>query len=210
MKILHLYYDFMNLYGEYANTLALRDMLISKGCECTIENKTFGDEVDFQLYDCVYIGSGTERNQKIVLEDMKVRAKDFKDYVDKGGVALLTGNSFEILGKSITDANGKTYEGLGFFDFEVTEQNRTRETADAVFETDLFDKQLVGFINKCSEIKGITEPLFKVRSGLPNCKGDSGEGVRLKNLFCTHLIGPALMRNQEFCSFLADICMKSE
>lgn len=205
MKILHLYHDFMNLYGEYANTLALRDKLISMGRQCTIEKKTFGDDYDFSDYDILYIGSGTERNQKIVLEDLRSRADSLKSFVSSGRVVLMTGNSFEILGRSITDANGKEYEGLGFFDFTVAEQNKSRETSDALFTTELFEGELVGFINKCSEISGITETLFKVKEGLANCKGDSGEGTRMNNFFCTHLIGPALMRNDNFCSYLAKL-----
>lgn len=205
MKILHLYYDFMNLYGEYANTLALRDKLRAMGKDCEIEKKTFGDEVTFSDYDFIYIGSGTERNMKLILEDMRPKADELKKYVDSGKPVLMTGNSFEILGKSITDAAGKRYEGLGFFGFEVTEQNKRRDTADAVFTADFVEGDLVGFVNKCSEIRGVSEPLFTVKEGLANAEGETGEGARMKNLFGTHLIGPALMRNAQLCKYLADL-----
>ena len=205
MKILHLYYDFMNLYGEYANTLALRDAAIKNGKECEIVKKTFGDEYSFSDYDFIYIGSGTERNQKVILEDMRPKKQELLDYVNSGKPALFTGNSFEILGKTITDASGKTYEGLGFFGFETTEQNKTRETGDARFKADFLENELIGLINKCSEIRGIEKPLFSVIEGLGNFPGDTGEGVRLNDLFCTHLIGPALMRNPELCAYLAEL-----
>lgn len=210
IKILHLYYDFMNLYGEYANTLALRDKLISMGEDCEIEKKTFGDDIILSDYDFIYIGSGTERNQKIVLEDMRPRAEELKKYVEAGKPVLMTGNSFEILGKSIIDAAGKKYEGLNLFDFEVTEQNKRRDTADCVFTADFIEGDLVGFVNKCSEIRGVGESLFTVKEGLANAEGEKGEGVRLNNLFGTHLIGPALMRNPKLCEYMADITLNKD
>ena len=177
----------MNLYGEYANVLAMRDMIIKSGELCAVEKKSYGENVNFSDYDFVYIGSGTERGQKSVLADYLPRRDGFRAYVESGKAALLTGNSFEMLGKTITDCDGKSYSGLGLFDFTVTEQNKTRNTADAVFTADFLSSPLVGFINKCSEIKGIDEPMFTVKLGLGNCSDSNGEGVRVNNLFCTHL-----------------------
>ena len=205
MKILHMYHDVMNLYGEYANVLAMRDMIIKSGESCEVDRKTYGDAVNFEEYDFVYIGSGTERGQKSVLADFLHARDAFKAYAESGKVALLTGNSFEMLGKTITDCDGREYAGLGLFDFTVTEQNKTRNTADAVFTAGFLSRPLVGFINKCSEIKGVDKPMFSVRLGLGNCGGSKGEGVRLNNLFCTHLTGPVLMKNPEFLIYLTKL-----
>ena len=205
MKILHMYHDVMNLYGEYANVLAMRDMIIKSGEPCAVEKKSYGENVNFSDYDFVYIGSGTERGQKSVLADFLPRRDGFRAYVESGKAALLTGNSFEMLGKTITDCDGKSYSGLGLFDFTVTEQNKTRNTADAVFTADFLSSPLVGFINKCSEIKGIDEPMFTVKLGLGNCSDSNGEGVRVNNLFCTHLTGPVLMKNPEFLTYITKL-----
>ena len=195
MKLLHLYHDIMNLYGEYANVLALREMILKSGEECETERKSFGEAVDFNEYDFVYVGSGTERNQKLVLEDFRRLADGFQAYVAGGKAALWTGNSFEILGSRLTDCDGRDYRGIGMFSFTTVEQNKKRSTADAIFEADFLDKPLVGLVNKCSEIEGIGEPMFRVRMGLGNKTGDEGEGIRENNLFCTHLTGPVLMKN---------------
>ena len=53
MKILHYYHDIMNLYGDYANVLALQDMLTRAGEEVVIEYKTIGDPV--QLSDYAFV-----------------------------------------------------------------------------------------------------------------------------------------------------------
>ena len=210
MKILHLYHDIMNLYGDYANIRALNRILSASGIECTVDRISFGENAIIEDYDIIYVGSGTERNQKVVLEDMKKYRVSLREYIDSGKTMLMTGNSFEMLGKSIHDAFGMEYEGLGFFDFTVTEQNKIRNTADAILTADFIEKPLVGFINKCSEIEGITSPLFDVKMGLGNKKDDTKEGIRINNFFGTHLTGPVLIKNPYFLIYIAGIIAGDE
>ena len=205
MKVLHYYHDIMNLYGDYANVLALQDMLTRAGEEVVIEKKTIGDSVQLSDYAFIYIGSGTERNQKVVLEDLRLHSDELRDYIESGKPVLMTGNSFEMLGKTLTDCSGKTYQGLGLMNFTTTEQNKTRNTADAIFSVDFLERPLVGFINKCSTISGVVSPLFKVKMGLGNQADDQHEGVRMKNLFGTHLTGPVLMKNPEFLTYITSL-----
>ena len=54
---------------------------------------------------------------------------------------------------------------------------RVRNTADAIFTMENSEKELVGFVNKCSTIKGITNPLFQVKMGLGNEADGKMEGV---------------------------------
>ena len=223
MKILHLYHDIMNLYGEYANVAALKRMLEKNDVVCEVDTLSVGDELKLLDYDFIYVGSGTESNQKFVMEHLKKYMEDVKTYVENGKFLFMTGNSFEILGKTITDAKGKEYAGLGLFDFAVTEQEKTRNTADAIFSiatqsseyTDTIlrmenkRKELVGFINKCSTIKGITSPLFQVKMGLGNENKEEGEGMVYHNFYGTHLTGPILIKNPYFLQDLASkLCGK--
>lgn len=210
MKILHLYHDIMNLYGDYANLTAMRKLASHNGDEVAVDKLSVGDEADLSAYDFIYVGSGTERNQKVVLEDIRRYEKALADYIGRGCVMLMTGNSFELLGKRITDADGREYEGLGIFGFSTAEQNKTRLTNDAIYDCAFLDRPLVGFVNKCSEITGIDEPMFKVRFGLSNREGDSGEGVRLNNLLCTHLTGPVLVKNPHLLAYLCSLILGKE
>lgn len=210
MKILHLYYDIMNLYGDYGNVSVLERLITQSGTDCEIVKKSLGDSVDFNDYGFVFIGSGTEKNQKLVLEDFKRLADGFKAYVEADKPALLTGNSFEMLGKTITDCEGTEHGGLGFFDFTVTEQNKTRMTADAIFECDFLDRPLVGFVNKCSQITGITDHAFTVKRGLADSESDKTEGLKYKSLIGTHLTGPVVVKNPHFAEYLASQLISSE
>ena len=200
----------MNLYGEYANVKALERIILNSGSDCSVDKISFGDNAIPENYDFIYIGSGTERNQKVVLKDIRKYKVSLNKCIDSGKVLLFTGNSFEMLGKTITDAKGNSFEGLGIFDFTVTEQDKTRNTSDAVFSAGFIDKELVGFINKCSEIEGIDTPLFNVEMGLGNKKNDSSEGIRLNNFFGTHLTGPILIKNPYFLEYIAKLSIGND
>lgn len=202
MKILHLYHDLMNLYGDYANISALCRILDTNGVEYTLDRQSLGYEISLADYDFIFVGSGTEQNQKLALEHLRAYKEDLKEYIDSGKFALFTGNSFEMLGKSIDSFLGE-YEGLGIFGFTVTEQDKTRKTADAILKFDGLENSLVGFINKCSEIEGIKTPLFTVERGLGNTKGENTEGIIFNNFFGTHLTGPILVKNPHFLRYIA-------
>lgn len=207
MKLLHFYHDIMNLYGDYGNVSVLERILGNSGESVEVDKKSLGDSVDFADYDFIFIGSGTEQNQKLVLADFKKYADDFKAYIESSKPALFTGNSFEMLGKAITDCDGNEYEGLGLFDFTTREQNKTRMTADAVFDCGFLGKPMVGFVNKCSEIFGIDSPAFTVKRGLGDNAESKTEGVRENNFIGTHLTGPVLVKNPHLAEFFAEIIL---
>lgn len=199
----------MNLYGEYANVAAMQRMMEKNNVPCEIDKLSVNDKLSIKEYDFIYVGSGTESNQKYVLEHLMSYKDELKEYIEAGKMLLMTGNSFEILGKTLKDAKEKVYEGLGFFDFSVKEQERTRNTADAIFRMEGQEKPLVGFINKCSTMEGINMPLFQVKMGLGNEAKGTTEGIRYKNFYGTHLTGPILIKNPYFLIQIAsDLCGK--
>ncbi len=194
MKILHLYPDMMNLYGEYANVLILERCLTDLGHKVEIHSLTMGENKDISGYDMYFMGAGTERKQKLALEALRPYASTLKKEQEGGKVFLFTGNSFELLGKSLCDAEGKTYECVGLFSYETVEGSR-RIVGDALGNTPLFSDVVVGFMNKCSKTTGVKIPLFSLKMGFGNEAQCSGEGVYDKNFFGTHLTGPILMKN---------------
>lgn len=206
MKILHLFHDLMNLYGEYANTLALQRALSEKGKAAEIEKLSIDDGFDFSDYDIIYIGSGTERNQKVALEYLKPYVEQLKSVLESGKIILATGNSFEMFGAKITDRYGSEHEGLKIFDFTVTEgSERIVEDVVADFE----DNRVIGFINKASQIEGVTDPMFIIKEGVGNCSATPNvEGIRRGGFYGTHIIGPLLIRNKCMAEYFADLLIK--
>lgn len=210
MKILHLYHDIMNLYGEYANVSALRRILEKNETACETDKLSVNDTLQLMDYDFIYVGAGTESNQRYILEHLKAYKEQLTSYIEAGKILLMTGNSFEIMGEKIMDAKGKEHPGMGIFDFTVTQQEKTRNTADVIFTMEGEEKPLVGFVNKCSTITGIKVPLFQVKMGLGNEATGTTEGIRYRNFYGTHLTGPMLLKNPYFLVKLAsDLCGKN-
>ena len=202
IKILHLYYDLMNLYGEYGNTKILEKHIKDQGFEVVIDKKTIGDIKNFEDYDFIYIGSGTEKNQKAMLEDILKEKIKFITAIENGKVMLLTGNSFEILGKKIDDE--KALDLLSF----RTEHIDKRITTDAICISNYFKEKIVGFINTSSIVKDNENPLFKYEYNTENLETD---GIIYKNVLGTHLIGPLLIRNPEILEYvIKKICTKKD
>ena len=50
-KLLHLYYDLLNIYGEYGNVLIMKKHLEDQGFEVELDKKTVDDAIDFSEYD---------------------------------------------------------------------------------------------------------------------------------------------------------------
>lgn len=203
MRILHLYHDLMNLYGEYANISALAKILEENSVDYTVDKKSLEDEVEINEYDFVFIGAGSEENQKVALAHLLKIKDDVLKFIDSGKVFLATGNAFEMFGKKIETPSGE-YTGLEIFDFVTVRQDKKRITADAIFKFGE-EMKLVGFINKSGWTYGVETPLFKVLMGLGNNEESGVEGVVKNNFFGTQLTGPILVKNPHFLKYIAEI-----
>lgn len=196
IKILHMYHDLMNLYGEYGNVKILEHHLKDIGIEVEINKKTIGDNINLNDYDFIYMGCGTEKNQAIALEDLKKYKEDLKKYIDSNKFALFTGNSFEMLGKSIDEK-----EALNIFEFEVS-RTKDRITSDVILKSKYLKNEVVGFINKMSNITNNQNPLFEVSFGIGENENNDFEGLKYKNIYGTYVSGPILVRNPELLKTL--------
>jgi len=195
VKILYLYPDFMNLYGDNGNVRIMKRRLEDQGFDVEILSATITDEnISFEDVDFVYMGSGYESNRNLVLEHMKKFREGFVQAVDKGVPMLFTGNSYDILGKGITTPDFTFTEGLGIFDFTFKEQLKKRFTGDVVLEEPESKEHFVGFVNRAGEPEvqdDLMCSVVKIIGDVPLTK----DGVRKNNLIGLSLIGPLLLKN---------------
>ncbi len=203
VRILHMYNDIMNLYGEYANITLLQRYLSDNGANVITDTLSLYEEKDISGYDFYYMGSGTEKNQKIVLKDIEKYKETLTKASEENKVMLFTGNAFEILGSKITTADGTEFEGLSIGDFETSEGTK-RIVGDCLASAEYSEVYHIGFINKCSVTKGVTTPLFKMKMGFGNEKEGGDEGFVKNNTFGTHLIGPVFVKNLHFLNMTAE------
>lgn len=184
IHIAHLYYDLLNLYGENGNIKALKKAL-EKDHDVYIHFLTIGDEIDFNKYDFIYMGMGTEENMHIALKHLAKYKKEIKDYIEEGKILLATGNSFEMFGKFI-NYKDKHIKALNLFSYYTIDTNQ-RIVRESIYDCDLIDKKIIGFENRGSMTKGNLNFLEY--------------GYNYKNFYGTYLVGPLLVRNPELLKY---------
>lgn len=196
VNILHLYPNLMNLYGDYANVVALRKHLEDQGEKVIVDKKDIEESINFSKYDFIYMGSGSESNLMIALENIMKYEDDIKKCINDNKTILFTGNSMELLGKSIDDI-----DALGIFDFKSTHTNK-RFVGDVIVK----NKEcgyVVGFINKSSEITDEDKSrLFDFVMADNGLKENNNEGYTTNNVYATQLIGPILVKNPDFMNLI--------
>lgn len=194
MKIAYLYYDLLNLYGESGNIKMIDKVLTDNKIKHKILYVSLEDKLKFDEYDLVYIGSGTEKNQEIALNNLMNYKKDIKKYIKDNKFFLATGNSIDLFGKFIK--RNKKYNALGIFDYHV--ETGTRRMADIHIESNIGIKDIYGFINTDSYIKNNSNELF------------NSESIKYKNFYGTYILGPILVRNPEFCKYFINSLVGKE
>ena len=201
-NFVHLFPEAMSLYGEYANLTLLGRYLELLGDQVTVTPVTGEDTPDFSSAHLIYMGCGTERTQKAVLQWLLPHAGGLRAALDRGAAVLFTGNAMDLLGRSVTDREGKSWEGLGLGDFTTAETEK-RTPHDVIATPALWEGAAVGFMNKCSTASGVTSPLFTALSmGFGNDREGGGEGFISGDLYATHITGPVLVKNPAFTDYL--------
>ena len=196
----HLYPELLNLYGDAGNLASLTKRCEWRGIEPEIIAFDIDEKIDFQKLDIVLLGGGSEREEKIVCEALKMQRNAFREYVEAGGVALTICGGYQMLGNTYQTAD-ETVEGLAILDIETT-YDKERWMGNAIVKSDLTKLPIVGFENHNGRTNiGSYEPLGKNISGKGN-DGSGREGIVYKNTIGTYLYGPLLPKNPELCDWL--------
>lgn len=121
----------------------------------TIEFNT-GDEIDFSGLDIVLLGGGSDREQAIVCKNLQKIQKDFKEYVEDGGVVIAVCGGYQLLGNYYKTEDG-VIEGLHLVDI-YTEQGEGRLIDNIVLQSRA-DQHAGGY-----EFETMEEELLSVES----------------------------------------------
>ena len=188
IKILWLYSDLLDLYGDSGNIRILEYYLKKNGFAVKVDSAGIFDELCFEGYDFIYCGPGKFSNLVSANEHFRKYAEGFRQCLEKGTPVLFSGSSLVLLGKSIEDAKGNQYESAGIFDYKAVDLDQVM-TLDVVTETDLTADKIYGFINRTVRIVDETPE-------------DVYHGYRLHDLWATYLLGPLLVKNPQLLSVL--------
>ena len=107
LKILYLYPDILELYGDFGNIQVLRYRLEQRGIKATIVPYSIGDaSPDFNDFDLVFAGGGADQEQGILSEDLLKYKENIKDAVNNGVFFLLICGSYQLFGKYYKGVEG--------------------------------------------------------------------------------------------------------
>ena len=204
MVIEILFSEVCGLYGDSQNPKYLEATLP----EATFVYTPLTDTPYFMEHpvDLIYMGAMSEDVQRQVIEKLRPCKDRITELVDAGIPFLCTGNAGEVFATKIDYVTEEiTTEGLGLFDLTV--------------KTDLFDRfngkvlgkmgdmTVVGFRSQFSFIYGDNTQNYFLECirGYGINRESKLEGMRRKNLICTHLIGPILPLNPLFCEYLLSL-----
>lgn len=202
-RFLHLYPDLMSLYGSYGNVAVLRRYLERLGNTVTVEPVRPGEAAGLSGGDFLFMGAGTERAARAAMEDFARFGPAVRAMAEDGAAMLFAGTAMELLGASVTEADGSSYAGIGLAGFS-TVHGEKRLTEDVYGRTDLFPEAVVGFMNKCGAVTGVETPLLtKVEHGIGNEGRETPEGFHWRNVFASELTGPILVKNPKLLEAVA-------
>ena len=199
MKLLHLYDDLLDLYGDSGNFSAVTRRLAASGLNPQTECKTVGDEIDFTQYAFVYISPGLPANLRVAAADFYGRKDNVEAAAQGGTVFFAVGNAAALFAKSFTFSEGDSVSGISMFDESYTDTG-VITIADVVADLRSDACRVCGFVNTTLKIeRNHGDCLFDVLSP----EGMKTDGAVRGNVVTTQLLGPLLIRNPELLDRVA-------
>lgn len=202
LRICHLYPELLNLYGDSGNILCLKKRLEWRGIPVAVDEVHVGDTPNYPKADLVFIGGGSDREQKIVCDFLLASQKELKAYVEDEGVLLAVCGGYQLLGHSYLMGE-ETVQGLSLVDL-YTDRGEPRLIGNIAIRSKISEEAIIGYENHGgrTHLGSQVEPLGELIFGFGN-DGTSGvEGCLYKNLVGTYIHGPLLPKNPGVADWL--------
>lgn len=213
IKILHMYADMLDLYGDSGNMEIISYRCKMRGIECNIDRYSVdSNKPDFSSYDLIYIGGGADLEQQQISDDLKKYRNDIKNAWKNGTFLFLICGGYQLMGKHYRDADGVEIPGLALFDYyTIAEPNRRKRCiGNIVVRTEFMGKTIdvIGFENHGGQTYGVKSPMGKVLYGHGNRTNSDYEGYFEKNVIATYMHGPCLAKNPEMSDYIIKYCLE--
>ncbi len=218
LKVLYLYPEFLSLYGDRGNIEVLYRRATKRNINIEIVEAKYGSVINYSDYEdinFVFMGGGSDLNQKTLYEDLLLKKKGFiGDYIASGKTGLFICGAYQLLGKYYQTQDGEKIEGLGILDFHTINEGKknrsvgqtrikiTNEIKDPIFKKKE-TQDIFGFVNHGGQtyLPERYDSFGKVISGYGNNKKSKNEGIFFQGIIGTYLHGPILSLNPALCDF---------
>jgi len=203
IRMIHLYPDVLNLYGDSGNVLCMKRRLEWRGLTVEVTEVPLGERLKLSDADLVFLGGGQDFDQTLLLSDLSgEKAGELRCAIEDGLPVLAICGGYQMLGQSYQTHVGAKFDCSGVLDlYTVGAPERMVGNIKFVCGSASGGSTVVGFENHSGKTylgSGIS-PLGTVISGFGNNGEDCAEGVRYKNVFGSYCHGPVLPKNPSFC-----------
>lgn len=213
-----LYPELMSTYGDRGNIMVLKKRCEWRGIKIETVNINQNTNVNIlKNIDLLFGGGAQDREQKIIIEDLRKKTNYIKGLIEKNVPALFVCGSPQLFGKYYEPSEGKRIEGLGIFNMITKHpgKSHTRLIGNVV-ATIQWDNlgnnssptsnspYIVGFENHGGRtyLGTGTKAFAKTIKGYGNNGEDDTEGVVYKNAIGSYFHGPLLPKNPELADWL--------
>ena len=207
-KILYLYPDLLDLYGDSGNIEVLKYRMKKRGIKCIVDTYSILEEKpNFEDYNLIFMGGGADREQTILSKDLIKYKEDIEKAIKKGVFVLLICGGFQLFGKYYKDGTGNIIDGLGIFDYyTVAASRKKRNVGNIIINAKINNTytKVIGFENHGGVTYNIETPFGKILHKNKN-NHSRYEGFMTDNVIGTYLHGPLLSKNP----ILADYIIKT-
>lgn len=200
LRILQLYPNEMNIYGDRGNVLTLERRAEWHGYSPEVvyhhPGKPFPADIDI-----IVGGGGQDSGQDKVQNDLLHIGANLHELADKGVPMVMVCGLYQLFGKFFKTADGKVIKGISVFNAE-TIAGPKRMIGNVILTTPFGD--IVGYENHSGQTFLATgvKPFGKVKKGDGNNGKDGLEGAVYKNVYGTYLHGSLLPKNPVFADEL--------
>ena len=208
LRIVHLYPELLNLYGDGGNVIVLEQRARWRGLNVEVVRLGYGQSFDLSDADIVFLGGGPDREQHMASRGLLEQADNLRAYVEDGGVLLAICGGYQILGRTWL-LGDEAVPGLGIVDVETRRAeggSHNRLVDNIVLESPLAAMPVVGYENHAGRtfLGPGCKPFGRVigHHGHGNNDTDKADGVLYRNVVGTYLHGPLLAKNPEVADWL--------
>lgn len=198
-----LYPEICCLFGDKANARYLEKALPAAEFVYT----PLAEEPAFVSKDVamIYLASMSESSQSLVTEALRPHRERLAALMESGCVILATGNAFEIFGEKIVTEKEEELPGLDLI--PIWTRRHIPQRDNSLILGSFGDMTVMGYTSRFADsyYNEGAEPLFRVEKGYGMNKESREEGIRKGGFFGTHLLGPLLIQNPDFCLYIQQL-----
>ncbi|MDR3125745.1 MAG: glutamine amidotransferase [Candidatus Nomurabacteria bacterium] len=193
LKIMCLYPNEMNIYGDHGNLLTLQKRAQWHGFETEYIQHEPDKPLDTTA-DIIIGGGGQDSGQDKIQADLLKNGAVLRQLAADGVPMLMICGLYQLFGHYFETHAGHHIDGIGLFD-AWTKAGPTRLIGNVITETEL--GEIIGYENHSglTHLNKNQSAFGRVIKGAGNNGADGTEGARRYNVFGSYLHGPILPKN---------------